>query len=60
MDLLIEAKLKSTPFALDDNVVQCAMSHLMKCVDAPNCTWTDLAMPTIAGVNCAKQWEEYI
>ena len=22
------------------------MSHLMICVDAPNCTWTDLAMPT--------------
>ena len=27
------------------------MSHLMICVDAPNCTWTDLAMPTLAGVN---------
>ena len=29
------------------------MSHLMTCGDAPNCTWTDLAMPTLAGVNCA-------
>ena len=27
------------------------MSHLMTCVDAPNCTWTDLATPTLAGVN---------
>ena len=26
------------------------MSHLMTCVDAPNCTWTDRAMPTLAGV----------
>ena len=32
------------------------MSHLMTCVDALNCTWTDLAMPTLAGVNCAKHW----
>ena len=31
------------------------MSHLMTCGDAPNCTCTDLAMPTLAGVNCAKQ-----
>ena len=36
------------------------MYHLMACVDAPNCTWTDLATPTLAGVNCAKHWEEYI
>ena len=34
------------------------MSHLMTCGDAPNCTWTDLAFPTLAGVNCAKHWEE--
>ena len=34
------------------------MSHLMTCVDAPNCTWADLAVPTLAGVNCAKHWEE--
>ena len=34
------------------------MSHLMACVGAPN--WTDLAMPTLAGVNCAKHWEESI
>ena len=34
------------------------MSHLMTCVDAPNCTWADLAIPTLAGVNCAKHWEE--
>ena len=34
------------------------MSHLMTCVDAPDCTWTDMAMPTLAGVNCAKYWEE--
>ena len=33
------------------------MSHRMTCGDAPNCTWTDLAMPTLAGVNCAKRWE---
>ena len=26
------------------------MSHLMTCGDAPNCTWTDLAFPTLAGV----------
>ena len=30
------------------------MSHLTTCGDAPNCTWTDLAIPTLAGVNCAK------
>ena len=30
------------------------MSHLMTCDDAPNCTWTDLAFPTLAGVNCAN------
>ena len=24
------------------------MSHLMICGDAPNCTWTELAMPTLA------------
>ena len=36
------------------------MSHLMACGDAPNCTWTDLAFPTLAGVNCAKHWEESI
>ena len=34
------------------------MSHLMTCGDAPNCTWTDLAIPTLAGVNCATHWEE--
>ena len=27
------------------------MSHLMTCDNAPNCTWTDLAIPTVAGVN---------
>ena len=36
------------------------MSHLMTCGDAPNCTWTDLAFPTLAGVNCANHWEESI
>ena len=36
------------------------MSHLMTCVDAPNCTLTDLAMLTLAGVNCDKHWEESI
>ena len=36
------------------------MSHLMTCDDAPNCTWTGLAFPTLAGVNCAKHWEESI
>ena len=30
------------------------MYHLMTCGDAPNCTWTDLAMPNLAGVNCAN------
>ena len=33
------------------------MSHLMTC-DASNCTWADLAMPTLASVHCAKHWEE--
>ena len=32
------------------------MSHLMTFGDARNCTWTDLAMPTLAGVNCAHHW----
>ena len=36
------------------------MSHLMTCDHAPNCTWTGLAFPTLAGVNCAKHWEESI
>ena len=36
------------------------VSHLMTCVDAPNYTWTDLAMPNITGVNCGKHWEESI
>ena len=36
------------------------MSHLMTCGDVPNCTWTDLAFPTLAGANCAKHWEESI
>ncbi len=31
------------------------MYHLITCGDAPNCTWTDLAFPTLADVNCAKQ-----
>ena len=30
------------------------MSHLMTCGDTPNCMWTGLAIPTLAGVNCAK------
>ena len=30
------------------------MSNLMTFGDASNCTWTDLAMPTVGGVNCAK------
>ena len=36
------------------------MSNLMTCGDAPNCMWTDLAMPTLAGVNCANHWEESV
>ena len=36
------------------------MSHLMTFVDAPNCTWAVLSIPTLAGVNCAKHWEESI
>ena len=36
------------------------MYHLMTFGDAHNCTWTDLATPTIAGVNYAKHWEESI
>ena len=36
------------------------MSNLTTCVDAPNCTWADLAIPTLAGVNCAKHWEDSI
>ena len=30
------------------------MYHLNTCGDAPNCTLTDLAIPPLAGVNCAK------
>ena len=30
------------------------MSHLMTCGDAPNCTWTDLAIPTFAGVQLCQ------
>ena len=48
-------------FAWSTNVVpvcdcgeRLTMSHLMTCVDAPNCSWTDLAMAILAGVNCAK------
>ena len=26
----------------------------MTCVDAPNCTWTDLAIPTLAGVDTGR------
>ena len=33
------------------------MSHLMTCGDASNCTWADLAMPTLA---CSKHREEAI
>ena len=36
------------------------MSHLMTCGGAPKCTWTSLAMPTHAGVNRAKHWEESV
>ena len=36
---------------------QIAMYHLMACGDAFKCTWTDLAIPTNAGVNCAKHWK---
>ena len=36
------------------------MSQLMTCVDAPNSTWADLAIPTLACVKCAKHWEESI
>ena len=30
------------------------MPHVMTCGDDSNCTWTDLAIPTIARVNCAN------
>ena len=30
------------------------MSHLTTCGDVHNCTWEDLAISTLAGVNCAK------
>ena len=30
------------------------MCHLMTCGDAPGRTWTDSAIPTLGGVNCAK------
>ena len=37
------------------------MSHLMIRGDAPNCTWADLAIPTLAGgVNSAKRREQSI
>ena len=48
------------PCIISDCGERQTMSHLMTCVDAPNCTWIDLAMPTLAGVNCAKHWEESI
>ena len=41
--------------------VQCSYcTCLILCGDAPNCMWTDVAMPTLAGVNCAKHGEESI
>ena len=30
------------------------LSRLMTCGDARNCTWTYLAIPTLAGANCAQ------
>ena len=30
------------------------------CGDAPNCTLADLSIPPLAGVNCAKHWDEPI
>ena len=32
------------------------MYHIMTCDDGPNCSWKGLAIPTPAGVNCAKHW----
>ena len=43
-----------------DNGERQTMSHLTTCGDAPNCTWTGLAITTVAGVSCAKHWEESI
>ena len=37
-----------------DCVERQTMSHLMTCGDAPNCTWTDLAFPTLAGVELCQ------
>ena len=34
-----------------------SMYHLMTCGDAHNFMWTDLAIPTLAGVNCATHAE---
>ena len=36
------------------------VSHRITCVDAPNCKWTELAVPTLAVVNCANNWDESI
>ena len=53
-------KCGSSPIQMYVTVGRDRMYHLMTCGDAPNCTWTDLAFPTLAGVNCAKHWEESI
>ena len=36
------------------------MPHVMMCDDASNFTREDLAIPTLAGVNCAIHWDESI
>ena len=44
--------------ASESDVCDCGerqtISHLMTCGDALNCTWAELAIPTLACVNCAK------
>ena len=52
-----DENVEALPFRCERQEKQ-TMFHLMTCVDAPNCTWADLAIPTLAGVNYAKHWEE--
>lgn len=36
------------------------MSHLLECVDAPQCSTEDLAEPTPSAVACARYWQNDI
>ena len=55
------ATLVMVQFECLSTCVQCSYcTCLILCGDAPNCMWTGVAMPTLAGVNCAKHGEESI